>query len=458
MRLQSRLWIPVPILAALVSLSGCTASSADPSRTGSPIPSPEPSEALNPIAASDTPPISTRWSALDGEGSYYRAVHMGGNWGTTSDGGATELPEEYFDWLRDTNVNWVGISVALHLDSTMDASVERRYEGVAVPTFRDDTLRSLIGAFRERGFHVYLTLAFEDPDEPAADYVHERWMLGDPAIYDETDIPPEDWPWAVEHEDHEAFVAEFWNTYTEQAVFYGLLAEAEGVELYSLGTETDRLFRTRPLGGVGPNDFGDEIVRMVGEVRSVYSGLVTYDMSHFAVIDTEFYGSAPFLWSDAGFDVIGISAYFQLVDAPLQTVPSIPYLETAWEAVFENYLMPVRERNPGTPILFTEFGYTDSLNSPFQPSSEEFTEMRMVDGNGNGIDDGRETQANIYQALFNVMDREPGILQGAFLWGHMMADNEHWKEFFGAARGFAVRGKAAEEVVRQRYSQWIHAP
>ena len=58
-------------------------------------------------------------------------------------------------------------------------------------------------------------------------------------------------------------MAEFWETYTQQAVYFARLAEEEGVRLYSLGTETARLFRTRP-GGSFPNDFGQELRTMVG--------------------------------------------------------------------------------------------------------------------------------------------------------------------------------------------------
>ena len=80
-------------------------------------------------------------------------------------------------------------------------------------------------------------------------------------------IQPEFWPWRPEHLDHPRFVAEFWETYTRQAVHVAAIAEAEGVRMFSLGTETDRLFRTR-AGGYFVNDFGPQLRSMVDRVRA----------------------------------------------------------------------------------------------------------------------------------------------------------------------------------------------
>ena len=54
---------------------------------------------------------------------------------------------DYFEYLRDMNVNWVGISVALHYDDSMDSTVERVYSGVITKTFTDDFLRKMIQTF-----------------------------------------------------------------------------------------------------------------------------------------------------------------------------------------------------------------------------------------------------------------------------------------------------------------------
>ena len=54
-----------------------------------------------------------------------RAIHMGGNWGLNVTGTLTH-PPEYFAFLQNLNTKWVGISIALHIDDSMDSTVERK--------------------------------------------------------------------------------------------------------------------------------------------------------------------------------------------------------------------------------------------------------------------------------------------------------------------------------------------
>ena len=72
------------------------------------------------------------------------------------------------------------------------------------------------------------------------------------------------------------------------------------------------------------------------------------------------------------------------------------------------------------------------------------------------LDDGQEQQANSYEALFNVISEHPGVVDGAFLWGMMMASDQEWNLFFGQARGFDVRDKLAEAVVQGVYVQQLN--
>ena len=89
-----------------------------------------------------------------------RAIHMGGNWGSNVTGTLTH-PPEYFAFLNNVNANWVGISIALHVDDSMDSTVERQYTNVHIPTFTDEVLINTITALQQNGFNIYLTLAFE---------------------------------------------------------------------------------------------------------------------------------------------------------------------------------------------------------------------------------------------------------------------------------------------------------
>ena len=394
-----------------------------------------------------------------------RSLHAAGYWGTNSlvvrdweAAGRTGplIPPDYIAWLQSLHVNWIGLSVALYYDDSMDSTVERVDSSDAeVSTFSDAVLRQLLREFRAHNIHVYLTLALNDYKAATSARPAKRWQLGDPG--QPPDIAPEFWPWRPDHPDHQRFVAEFWETYTQQAVHFARLAEEEGVELYSLGTETDRLFQTRS-GGALPNDFGQELRTMVARVRAVYSGLLTYDMHYDALITADFYGpGSAYLWEDLALDIVGISAWFPLVDARPSTVLSVAALQASYEQIFQQYLIPLAERNPGRPIVFLEYGALDTIETPAAPgdTSAAYQPPVFIDANGNGLDDGRETQANMFQALFNTMAQHSGILHGVFFWDNWISSEEMWEGFWERTRTFSIRGRLlAEGGVRAAYESY----
>ena len=414
-----------------------------------------------------------------------RAVSVGGFWGGNRRvAQAWEnrgrqgplIPLEFITWLRSMHVNWVMISVALHYDDSMDSTVSLETgRNRQVPTWRDETLRQVLREFREHGFNVYMTLAFEAHEAERSSRPVQRWQLGDPAPPHTGGVPPgegptmapENWPWRPDHPDHERFVAEFWETYTEHAEHFAAIAEDEGVALFSLGTETDRLFRTRPdhhdpgrpPSGYMTNDFGDELRTMVDRVRAVYSGRLTYDMHASALMYADFHGrgsGAGHLWEDLDLDIVGISAWFRLTASPPATVMSVPELQASYESIFGNLLRPLADRNPGRAIVFTEYGAMDLVEAPANPGSSvrQGEGKTFVDMNRNGLDDGEETQANILDAFFRTGDRYPDLVNGAFLWDNWIGTDAMYAERWRDRLFFTVRGKLAEAVVREVYGRW----
>ena len=413
-----------------------------------------------------------------------RAISISGYWGTNREvvqpwedaGGVGPLiPQEYISWLDGMHANWVLISVGLHYDDSMDSTVSRETSRDRnVPTWRDDSLRQVIREFRGHGFDVYVTLAFEAHEAEAAPRPVHRWQLGDPAPPHTGGVPPdeptrgliapEDWPWRPDHPDHRRFVAEFWQTYGDNAVHFARIAEDEGVALYSLGTETDRLFRTRPdphrpdtpESGYMHNDFGDELRDLVGRVRAVYSGRLTYDMHADTLRYADHHGvgsGAGHLWEDLDLDIVGISGWFPLTETPPTTVLGVPELQASYEAIFRDFLVPLAGRNPGRALVFTEYGSMDVVEAPADPSSGSRHEEWKVleDADRNGLDDGEEVQANIFEAFFNASARYPGIVNGAFFWDNWIATDAMWAGYWRDRRSFALRGKIAEAVVRDAY-------
>ena len=384
-----------------------------------------------------------------------RALHMGGNWGLTGliNWGVDQPSPDFLAFLDRIHADWVGISVSLHIDSSLDSSVERVYSGVGIPTFSDQALTVMINTLRNNGFKVYLTLAFDF--DPPTEFPVARWQLGDPKMaIEDANILPENWPWALDHPNHSTFVADFWQSYTDQAVYFATLAESLGVEMYSLGTETERLFRSR-AGGYWPNHFGAELATLVSSVRAVYSGLLTYDMQKDALTPSFYAPGSDHLWEDLGLDVVGVSAYFPLVGTMPTTVLSVAALETSWQQVFTDLLVPLRTRNPLLPIVFLEFGYVNVIESPYQANYGEFTAWSFTDNNGNSFDDSQETQANIYEAFFNVNQQNSNLVSGAFLWGHDWGSDADWATIFGVLHGFAIRDKLAEDVVAAEYASYM---
>ena len=199
------------------------------------------------------------------------------------DGKISLIPSDYIEWLNSLHVEWIGLSVALFQRDYLDSTVERIYpQDVDMSTytgqftFSDEALRQMIRELRGHGFKVYLTLALQtyNADNPYA----KRWLTGNPyGPQWSPDVLPEQWFWSLDHPDHKRSVAEFWETYTQQAVHFAQIAQEEDVQMYSLGTESDYLFRTRS-GDFWPNHFRVELQTMVDAVRSVYHGLLTYDM------------------------------------------------------------------------------------------------------------------------------------------------------------------------------------
>ena len=397
-----------------------------------------------------------------------RAIHAAGNYGTNPQvieaweaAGRTGplIPPDYIAWLNSLHVNWIGLGLSVYYDDSMDSTIERVTSPEFDISFPDDVLRQLIREFRSHGINVYLTLNIDDTKAGTAARPAYRYDLGEPSLpggLSEGTISPEFWPWSPDHPDHERFVAEFWETYTQQAVHYARIAEEEGVRLYSLGTETDSLFRTRS-GGRWPNDFRQELRTMVAQVRAMYSGLVTYDMYFGALTGSDFFDpGSTHLWEDLDLDIVGISAWFPLMDSVPTTVPSLAELQASYERIFQDYLIPLAERNPDRPMVFLEYGALDTVEAPAEPASwsESLQPPIFIDADGNGLDDGRETQANVFQALFNTMARHPGILNGVFLWDNWISSEEIWQDdgFWVGTRAFSIRGRPlAEAVVRRAY-------
>lgn len=386
-----------------------------------------------------------------------RAVHIQNNAAQNAQiqWGVEEPSDDFIAFLNKINANWVGIQIALHLDGSMDSTVERLYtddpnESFTMKTWTDEALSIMVNKLHDNGFKVLWALSLDQVDSPSHP-VH-RGMMGNSTVADwDPETLPENWPWAVDHPQHKTFVAEFWQTYTEQALYFAKLAESLGVEMYALGTETDYLFRTRSSGLSYPNHFYPELKNMVDSVRAVYSGLLTYDMEYSALAEPEYFTGSAFIWEDLDLDVVGVSAYFRLADTlPTDLITKNEFLDK-WDSIYKTKLSTLQQMNPERSIVFLELGYTDHIESPYKSISGAYEPWTFQDSNGNGVHDGQDVQANIYSALFETNKKYDNLVTGFFLWGHDWTSDKVWEEQMEELISFAVRNKSAETVVAEYY-------
>ena len=230
-------------------------------------------------------------------------------------------------------------------------------------------------------------------------------------------------------------VAIFWNSFTEIAVKYADIAQRTGVDIFLLSTEQDNLFRTRSAQAPYTNHFRNELTAMVRAVRDIYKGVVTYEQIWTTIAHPEYFAggrgtSAAFdgVFDDLDFNVIALSAYFNLTKKVPTEVLSVEEFESAWEAVFSQYLVPLKRRHTNKRIFFSEWGYTNDIGSPFIQGSQLGALMQPGAAGAAGI----MQQRNIIEAFFNVNARHNNLINGGFFWGLSFPDsNDCQKITFG---------------------------
>ncbi len=207
--------------------------------------------------------------------------------------------------------------------------------------------------------------------------------------------------------------------YSEFMLHYASLAEELGIEALCVGTE---------LHGTVHREA--EWRALIGQVRAVYSGKLTYAANWY-----EEYEEVPF-WD--ALDWIGVQAYFPLSDSEF---PSVDELERGWDRWIED--LSALQARVDRPVLFTEVGYR---SVPFVGKAPWTWPSR-----GEDSQDPRafEAQADAYEALFRALWDKPWF-EGVHLW--------KWYSSTGRQRNrsadFTPQGKPAERVMER----WFTGP
>lgn len=206
------------------------------------------------------------------------------------------------------------------------------------------------------------------------------------------------------------------DSYSNFILTFARDAEAEGFELFCIGTELEAFVDARP-------EYWEELIV---EIRKVYSGELTYAGNWDA------YKRFP-LWS--ALDYVGVDAYFPL---SVEETPSLEQLEGGWKE-WENELRSF-SNTLSKPILFTEYGYRSVHHTAKEPWQSGNWEQAH----------NFEAQNNALQAMYNSVWDEDWFA-GGFLWKWF---HPHEKQGKRSKTGFTPQNKPAEEVVREWYLKY----
>jgi hypothetical protein len=310
-------------------------------------------------------------------------ISFTGWWNDLYDGAP---PEEAMTNLADTGAGWVSILVTWYQD-TADTTQIRPTENT--PT--DEGVIHMIQTAHDLGLAVML--------KPHVD------LSGDP------------YGWRAEIGTHWKGQPAKWDrwfrSYRHFIFHFAVLAEAQGVEQFSVGCEligtTGRAARWRDV---------------VAGVRSRFSGTLTYASN---------WGGEEvgLTWWDA-VDLIGVDAYYPLTD---KNDPTVQEIEDGWADPVQT-LSDLSAAWDDKSIIFTEVGY------------------RSVDGTArhpwdwvNDFPLDLQEQADCYEALFASL-WDQSWFAGMYIWD-WSAD----PTLGGPTdKDFTPFGKPAEDILRAQYS------
>jgi len=212
--------------------------------------------------------------------------------------------------------------------------------------------------------------------------------------------------------------AAWFERYREFILRYATLAEAHGVEMLTLGTELTTLSDARYRG---------EWEDLVGAVRSIYSGVLTYAAN--ANWPGDEFTSVCF-WDLL--DLLGLDVYTSLTD---RSDPTVEELRAGWYSNRYGANMVEAYRNwqlsHEKPVIFTEIGYRSLDGANRDPW--DFQSAAAADP---------EEQRDCYQAAFEVWSRERSWMLGQFFWAwHVWVPGP-------ADTDYSPRSKLAEGVLR----------
>jgi hypothetical protein len=205
--------------------------------------------------------------------------------------------------------------------------------------------------------------------------------------------------------------AAWFNSYQSMMTHYATIAQQKGVDEFSVGCE---------LATMSGSADRSAWLTVINAIKAIYSGPLVYAANTYEYPNVSF-------WDQLNF--IGIDAYF-----PLSTTPTmdISALEAAWIPIRDQ--MSAFATGVGRPILFTEAGYPSLVGAAVEPWNSQYSSTPS-----------QQEQAAAYDALLATFTGQPWWA-GVFWWTWWTDDG------VSAPLDFAVQGKVAESVLRNRWA------
>ena len=206
-------------------------------------------------------------------------------------------------------------------------------------------------------------------------------------------------------------VAAWFLSYGSYIERYAHMAEENGVEYFSIGSE---------LGSM--EAYERQWVTLIEQVRTIYSGQLVYSANWDHYRRTR-------IWDEV--DLIGLTAYYELAHSEDEEV-GLPLLLSRWEPIRDEILEFMRPI--GKPFIFTELGYYSQRGTAWHP----WDYTRRVGAEAS-------EQYLCYRAFYEVWKDVPEF-GGVFFW--------QWYGEGGVEdQTYTPRGKPAEEIIRFWYGQ-----
>jgi hypothetical protein len=251
----------------------------------------------------------------------------------------------------------------------------------------------------------------------AVNYIHSLGLSAAFNIHDD----PYDGQWRAEIDPSDRTT--WFANYGSELNHYATLGKTLGTNEIVIGTEMTKM--TDP--SYSSTNTANWLT-MIANVRSRYSGLLTYSAQHEAYLsDLQTLG----FWS--ALDSIGVSAYYTMGNDG----SSISSLEGTWDYWNNNSLKAISQRY-NKPIIFTEVGYQSKSGALNDPGDSY--------ANGGGVD--LTDQANGYQALMSYWNNY-SYFGGVAWWDWSSNPNAGGSN----DTDYTPQNKPAEQIMKQWYTK-----